>query len=128
MSFKKLFSICILASLISCLGYSPTPYFTKLAEEQKCDNPPTQVDLYFEGESTNFSYTKIGIIEVKGGYTDKDDVVINSMKQEAIKRCCNAIIGIKKMYSTEQMGILFDSKNQEKYQAVVYYGIAVQKK
>lgn len=118
----------IIGLLTSCLGYSTYAKFTPLSNEVKCEAKPTEVELYFEGETINFEYEKVGLIEAKGGYTDNEKEIIPALKKEAANKCCNAIIGLKKGYLTEEMGILFTTEKPEKYQAIVYNGIAVIKK
>lgn len=118
----------IFGLFFSCLGYSTYAKFTPLSEEIKCEIQPTNVELYFESEPINFKYEKVGLIEAKGGYNDNEKEILPALKNEAAKKCCNAIIGLRKGYVTEDMGILFISQAPDKYQAIIYSGIAIIKK
>ncbi|MFD2907328.1 hypothetical protein ACFSX9_01130 [Flavobacterium ardleyense] len=111
----------------SCsVGYEVDKTFTPL-KTYPCDTIPENVELFFEGETTDFEYEKIGLIEIMGKYSSTDAEMIEEVKSIAKKKCCNAVIFIKKNYVEREKSVLFSSAPVEKYTTIVYNGIAVRK-
>jgi hypothetical protein len=122
--------VFITALFSACLGYNPREIFTPLKENVKtdCTTPTVEVQLFFEGESINFQYEKIGLIEVQADYLGNETDQLNRLKALAKSKCCDAIIGVKKGYVTRETGLVFTNEPAKKFEAVSFSGVAVQKK
>jgi hypothetical protein len=122
--------------LNSCfVGYSSNEIFTDLRNSnlktqviENCEKSGMTVDLYFESETIPFEYEKIGLLEVQGSASEKDSEIIEKLRLASKRKCCDAIIGIKKNYVTRESGIIFSKEPLEPYTAISYFGIAVKKK
>jgi hypothetical protein len=118
--------------LQSCsFGYDVVQNFTPLdttAKTINCETPPENVELVFESEKVNFEYEKVGVIEVQGEWTSKDQDMLEKIKLLAKSKCCDAIINLKRDRSDRQAGMLFTSEYNHNYSAITYHGIAVRKK
>lgn len=102
--------------------------FTPLTEAvPTCEKQPEQVELYFDGEKTDFDYVKIGLIQIEGAINTQQAELIERFKKLAKSKCANAIIGIKKVYKTREQGLIGIDEKPEAYTSEVFYGIAVNK-
>lgn len=137
--YKKNLLLVVSVCLTSCYGYYSSGQFIDLRENKQpltrlevdnCLKSNTEVKLYFEGESINFEYERIGLVEVKGNSVSNDQDIITELKKEAKGVCCDAVIGIKKGYVQRKEGIYFvtDVKDETEYSAIVYSGVAVKRK
>lgn len=120
----------------SCYGYYSAVKFVDLTdkktaltltEQEACLKSDVDVKMYFEGEPINFEYERIGLIEVNGSSSANDKEVLDELKKEAKKKCCDAVIGIRNSKVEVGQGLLFitDEKDEYKYQSITYSGIAV---
>jgi hypothetical protein len=127
---RGIFFIGLSLLLTSCVGYYSKEIFTPLKSDYKADcvTPPTEVQLLFEGESVNFEYERIGLIEVQAEYTGKEADQLKVLTNLAKAKCCDAVIGIKKGYVVREIGLVFTNETNQTYQAVSFSGIAVKKK
>ncbi|MGX7667996.1 hypothetical protein [Flavobacterium pedocola] len=122
--------------ILSCItiqscgfGYSVSQNFTPLKNTTAtCDNPPQNVELFFEGEKIDFEYEKVGMIEVQGEQFSNDAELLEKIKTLSKSKCCDAIITLKKTYIDRERGLVFSSEPTQKYSAIVYHGLAVKKK
>lgn len=133
---KKIYLYTSLAFLVltieSCsFGYDVQQNFTPLDPTVKtitCETQTENVELVFESEKVNFEYEKVGVIEIMGESSSKDEDMLGKIKQMAKSKCCDAIINLKRDRSDRQSGVLFDPKYNHNYSAITYHGIAVRKK
>lgn len=87
--------------------------------------PAKGIPLYYEGENTNFSYTKMGWITVEGSQGKSQDELQDHLKYEAYKNGANAVLLVKSSYKVRERGMLFSKTPPEKYDALVLSGLAV---
>lgn len=108
--------------LLSCMprSYSNLVKYTPI-NNYTCVDRATNVFLFFEGEKTDFEYTKLGIVEVNECYDSK--MVFDLMKQESYDMCGNAVINIKKISTPD---IYTDRNNNIQTRNIITYsGMAV---
>lgn len=122
--------------LTSCYGYYTAAKFVDLTDnktafsskdEEACLKSDVEVKLYFDGEPINFEYERIGLIEANGASSANDKEVIEELKKEAKRKCCDAVIGIRNSQVQREQGLLFitDEKDEYKYKSITYSGIEV---
>lgn len=135
-NFKRNLFLVTPILFTSCYGYYSSVKFVDLTEkktvltvkdEEACLKSATEVKLFFEGEPINFEYERIGLIEVNGSSSANDKEVIDELKKEAKKKCCDAVIGIRNSQVEVGQGLLFitEEKDEYKYKSITYSGIAV---
>ena len=131
--FFRLFSIGIVAvTLNSCgFGYSTSEKFTPFDPEQKtinCETLPEKVELFFESETIDFKYEKLGVIEVIGEQSATDAEILEKLKKMAKSKCCDAIINLKRGYVVRERGVVFNNEPVENYSDIAYFGLGVKKR
>ncbi len=131
--FFRLFSLLIVAvTLNSCgFGYSTSEKLIPFDPEQKtinCETLPEKVDLYFESETIDFKYEKLGVIEVIGEQSATDAEILEKLKKLAKSKCCDAIINLKRGYVVRERGVVFNNEPVENYSAIAYFGLGVKKR
>lgn len=128
-NWKAIVSGFVMLTLQSCsYGTYTNETFTPLTETiPVCEKQPETVELYFDGEKTDFEYVKIGLIQIEGAKDTSQLELINKFKKLAQSKCADAIMGIKKMYKTREKGLLFLDDKPEEYSSEVFYGIAIHK-
>lgn len=126
---KPILLVVTTVTLQSCsYGTYAKETFTPLTETiPVCEKQPDIVELYFDGEKTDFDYVKIGLVQIEGAKDTPQLELINKFKKLAQSKCADAIIGIKKMYKTRESGLLFIDEKPEEYSSEVFYGIAIRK-
>lgn len=136
---RKTFLLLVPVLLTSCYGYYTSGKFVDLTdskkalslkEEEDCLKSDLEVKLYFDGESINFEYEKIGLVTANGSSSANDKDVLEELKRQAKKKCCDAIIGIKNSIVNRESGLAFVTKPEDeyKYNSITYSGIAIKKK
>ena len=92
---STIFSLCIGAAVQSCVSLSSvtqTQYTS--VQPSDCESRPNRVELFFEGEPINFSYSKLGIIEVRGSVFTDNNHYLDRLKYKAWNQCANGVIAI----------------------------------
>jgi hypothetical protein len=118
-SFIYLLFILLLASCRP-ISYSNNLSYT-LIGSRNCNKKANAIFLFFEGEQTNFSYSKIALLHVNETFDEQ--TVYNLMKEKAFDLCGNAIINIKTVYTPE---IYTDRENKLQSRNIKSYtGIVV---
>ena len=128
--FIKIAAVLILYITAQSCGYGffNNINFTSLANaEVKCENPPQDVELYFDNEKISFEYEKIGLIEIQGYQLASDEELIKELKTVAKNKCCDAVIFIKSEYVNRERGILFSNQPPEVFISKNYTAIVVRK-
>lgn len=112
--------------ITSCLAYGndASSQYSVLRKES-CDETPTELYLFFEGEQLDFSYEKLGLIEIQGAQYDSNQQLLALLKKEAANNCANGIIKIDQSFRDRTEGIVFASETEETYSSKVLTGIAV---
>lgn len=134
--FKRYLFLIAPVLLTSCYGYYTAAKFVDLTdrktaltskEEEACLKSDIDVKLFFEGEPINFEYERVGLIEANGASSANDKEVIDELKKEAKRKCCDAVIGIRNSQVQREEGLLFitEEKDEYKYKSITYSGIAV---
>ena len=129
MKISIIFSVIFLSCLIlfqSCLmtygDYVHNDYTP--IERNNLVTKSDNIYLFFNGESIDFKYKKIGLIECQGDQYSKNGVVLDHFKYQAWKNNANAIINITDGRTIRETGTLMDS-TPDRYLSKVYKGIAV---
>ncbi len=63
--------------------------------QQTMVNPNQPIVLFFEGETINYYYNKLGLVEVQGTQYSNTNDNLNHLKYEAWRNGANALINIK---------------------------------
>ncbi|MEY4927210.1 MAG: hypothetical protein RI894_1646 [Bacteroidota bacterium] len=93
-----------------------------------CNGAQTHVNLFFEGENTDFNYQTIGYVQITGNERVSNDELLQELKYQAWNGCANAIINVKISYKTREVYMLGQdySKNPPRYySAPVISGVAI---
>lgn len=115
------------STLTSCLvtyGDTTDSYYSSLTDTQ-CSKRASTVYTFFEGEELDFSYTKLGTVEVEGEQGASNKTLIDHLKNKAWINCANAIINIKSDFKIREQGMLFNEESEEVYHSKYYSAIAV---
>lgn len=116
-------------SLSSCMvirsGIPPTVASYASLQKVDCAVPPDQVHLFFEGEASDFSYTKLGVLEVRGNDEASLEDLLEHLRYTAWEHCANGIIHVKKEYRTVEGDLDIDDESIDIRSELVYSGIAV---
>ncbi len=92
----------------------------------KVNSANQPIVLFFESEPINFTYKKIGLVEVQGAEYSTETEIIDHLKYEAWKNYSNAIINIKKSTKViEERASNSDPKQKRQFNTSVYSGISV---
>ncbi len=93
-----------------------------------CNGVQKHVNLFFEGEKTDFKYQSIGYVQVVGNERATHDQLLQELRYQAWLNCSNAIINVKTSYKTREVALLGQdySKNPPRqYSAPVLSGVAI---
>ncbi len=128
-SHKFVFLILLQLGLNSCVTprkYQVTTHasFAPLSS-MDCEVPPAQIHLFFEGEPTNFTYKKLGIIEIIGKRNANLKDMLDHLRYEAWSHCANGVIHIKKEYRAMEGDVDIDYETVDIRNETIYSGIAV---
>jgi hypothetical protein len=127
--FFTLFGL-VISSLIlfqSCLvsyGDTNERSFTPINYNYTKSNSDSMY-IFFSGEEIDFNYEKIGLVEAKGHEYASNSEILDNLKYVAWTKGANGIIFVRNNYAQRESGYLFDSENEEAYDAKVYEGMAV---
>lgn len=111
--------------LAGCVSYGENTRSSLVSfNEIECDNKSSTLYLFVEGESIDFEYEKIGLIEVKSGQFASSDEAFDELKYQAWKNCANGIINIEQSSTLRETGTTFVD-NEEVYSSYVLTGVAV---
>jgi hypothetical protein len=113
----------------SCIAtHSPiqTGNFTPLSSTP-CQDKPTYIHLFFEGEKIDFDYEKVGLIESTSSGTSFTEAILDDMKYQAWQNCADGIIQIKKTQKYWESSAVTDSNHvrNDVYNTTSFTGIAV---
>ena len=112
------FSKCVSYGNTTVSQYSPI-------KSTPCNQPPTNFYLFFEGETLDFKYEKIGLVETDGAEYAKTEDMINNLSYEAWNNCANGLINIKHEIREREKGRTFDSTSTEIYNSQHYSAVAI---
>jgi len=90
-----------------------------------CTVPPEEVHLFFEGESIDFSYQKLGLLEVSGKRSSTPEEMLDRLRYEAWQHCANGIIFVSKNYRTVDADLDINTESVDIRSEDIYTGIAV---
>ena len=124
---KNLLTAIISALVLSgCITYGETTQsqFASLTN-QTCPQKPERLYVFFENEPVEFTYEKIGLIEVQGGRYASLEEVLNELKYKAVTNCANAIIHVKQSSTVRKTGTTFIDDDEELYGSSILTGLAV---
>ena len=93
---------------------NPSVKYTALSSVESFDQDTIPILIQFHGESFNYEYRKIGLLEFTGGQSD--EVVLKNFKYHAWKRGGNAALIVKK----EQVSNGQSSVSEEDGSTTVY--------
>lgn len=99
MKYPSLFFLCVGTLIQSCASL-PSLFQTEYTPIQPhdCEGMSKRVDLFFEGEPIDFSYSKLGMIEVSGNADTNNERFLDRLKYEASNQCANGIIAISNQF------------------------------
>jgi len=115
----------LLSSCLVSYGDHTTSEFSRL-ETIECAEKPQSMHLFFENETLDFEYRKVGTVEASGGDYDSNEDVLNHLKFQAWNNCANGLILVSSGYQDREKGYLFDSEDPEYYSSKYYHAVAVQ--
>lgn len=124
-----LFCIALIFVLPSCM-VSGIPASSTVAsyaplQQYDCHVPPEQIHLFFEGETSDFSYQKLGVLEVRGSDHASLENLLDHLRYAAWDHCANGIIHIQKEYRTVRGDLDISDESIDIRSELVYSGIAV---
>ena len=124
---KSLLLLLMAPVLQGCLVYGGNTQSQFAAINKiECTQPSQELYIFTEGESIEFDYVNIGMIEVQGGEFASLEEVFEALKNEAKRNCANAIIHIKQSTTVRETGVVFDDPSEEDlYTSSVLTGIAI---
>jgi hypothetical protein len=115
----------VLCVFYSCKVYNPTTGSSfKKFSAYPCRGKQKNVFLFFENDTVNFKFKKLGSIETYGKASDDEGEITNRFKYTAYQNCANAIIGINTQTVTKNYGGEYRSGSKT-YVSKIYKGIAV---
>lgn len=94
-------------------------------QQHDCIVPPDQIHLFFEGEASDFSYQKLGVLEIRGSRDARLEDLLDHLRYAAWEHCANGIIHIQKEYRTIEGDLDIDNESIDIRSEVIYSGIAV---
>jgi hypothetical protein len=94
-------------------------------QQHDCIVPPDQIHLFFEGEASDFSYQKLGLLEIRGSRNARLEDLLDHLRYAAWEHCANGIIHIQKEYRTLEGDLDIDNESIDIRSEVIYSGIAV---
>ncbi|WP_310554396.1 hypothetical protein [Flavobacterium sp.] len=83
------------------------------------------IKIFVEGETLDFEFEKIGLIETLGAQHSFEEDLLIEIKKLAVERNCDAIINFKKNYTDRESGVMFSDAPRTKYTSKTFSGIAV---
>jgi len=84
-----------------------------------CTEKANKIHLFFQGETTNFEYEKVGLLELRDSYLYSSEGY-DILKYTAWKKCANGIINLREEYISVYNNVT------ETYESIKYYkGIAI---
>lgn len=113
-----LFSKCVSYGNTTVSQYTPI-------KNTPCNQPPSNFYLFFEGESLDFKYEKVGLVETDGEEYAKTEDMINNLSYKAWNNCANGLINIKHEIREREKGRTFDSTSTEIYNSQHYSAVAI---
>jgi hypothetical protein len=128
---KKHFIVAGLMMLVlsSCTIIGPSAPSTVASyaplQQHDCIVPPDQIHLFFEGEASDFSYQKLGLLEIRGSRNARLEDLLDHLRYAAWEHCANGIIHIQKEYRTLEGDLDIDNESIDIRSEVIYSGIAV---
>jgi hypothetical protein len=121
---QKVYSLLFLAiqfiylTACSTIDTSEFASYTPISEVN-CDKKANKIHIFFQGETTNFEYEKVGLLELRDNYLYSSDGY-DILKYTAWKNCANGIINLREEYVSVYNNVT------ETYESIKYYkGIAV---
>ncbi|MGV3631627.1 MAG: hypothetical protein ACO1O6_10480 [Bacteroidota bacterium] len=92
-SFFLSIHLLFLAGSCRSASYSGYAHYTEL-NPVSCDGKAHNIFLFFEGETVNFEYRKLGLVRVN---FYNEEIAYKLMKQEAYNRCGNVLLQVKRV-------------------------------
>ncbi len=119
--FFLLIQLVFIAASCATPSYSNHVNYTALGAVD-CKGKAHNIFLFFEGETTDFDYRKVGLVQVS--YALDEEMVYQLMKQEAWEQCGNVLLQVKKVSQPE---VYTDSNGDVSTRNHTYYtGIVAQ--
>ncbi|MFP4097046.1 MAG: hypothetical protein ACLFUB_21360 [Cyclobacteriaceae bacterium] len=128
---KKHFIVAglVMLSLPACVVVDPGIPSTEAAfaplQRTDCEVSPEQVYLFFEGEPLDFTYRKIGVIEIRGRSGASLENMLDHVRYTAWKQCANGVIQLRKDYKAVEGEANTVDEDVEIRSDMIYSGIAV---
>ncbi|MES2680470.1 MAG: hypothetical protein V4635_11315 [Bacteroidota bacterium] len=115
----------VLCVFCSCKVYNPTmgSSFKKFAA-YPCRAKQKNVFLFFENDTVDFKFKKLGSIETFGKASDDEGEITDRLKYTAFQNCANAVIGINTQTVTKNYGGEYRTGSKT-YVSKIYKGVAV---
>ena len=117
----------LILALPSCMvSVPPTTQATYASlQEKECIVRPDQVYLFFEGEAGDFSYQKLGVVEIRGTDEASLENLLDHLRYAAWQQCADGLIHVKKEYRTIEGDLDVSDESIDIRSEVIYSGIAV---